>query len=179
MKAYAGIGSRDTPNNIQTLMRQMAAHLANHGWTLRSGAAQGADQAFEKGCDDVTGDKEIYLPWAGFENSKSTLIVNDSRALEIAEKYHPYWHNLSQGARKLQARNSHQVLGADLNTPSSFIICYTKNGKGGGGTGQALRIAKAHNIPTFDCGKYTDLELLKEDYREFIKLYTTGANQSS
>jgi hypothetical protein len=29
----------------------------------------------------------------------------------------------------LQARNSHQVLGADLKTQSDFIICYTKDGQ--------------------------------------------------
>lgn len=60
---------------------------------------------------------------------------------------------LKDGAKKLQARNSHQVLGLDLNTPSDFIICWTKGGKGIGGTGQALRIAKAYNIPIFDCGE--------------------------
>lgn len=170
-KAYAGIGSRDTPIEIQKLMIQMARHLAHKGYTLRSGGAQGADQAFEKGCDLINGTKEIYLPWAGFENSKSTLVVKDPKAFEIAEKYHPYWQNLSQGAKKLQARNSHQALGPDLSSPISMLICYTKGGKKAGGTGQALRIAEAYNIPIFDCGMYEqDLELLKDKYREFLRI---------
>lgn len=170
MASYAGIGSRETPEEIQKLMVQMAVHLAKAGWILRSGGAEGADQAFEKGCDIIKGPKEIYLPWANFENSKSKLIVKDPRAWEIAEKYHPYWHNSSPGAKKLQARNSHQVLGEDLNTPSNLIICYTKNGKGAGGTGQAIRVAKAYNIPIFDCGNYKDLNELKTAYREFLKI---------
>jgi len=29
---------------------------------LRSGSAEGADQAFERGADKVKGKKEIYLP---------------------------------------------------------------------------------------------------------------------
>lgn len=171
-KTYAGIGSRETPIEIQKLMFQMARHLAHKGYALRSGGAEGADQAFERGCDSINGNKEIYLPWAGFENSKSTLVVKNPKAFEIAEKYHPYWHNLSQGARKLQARNSHQVLGQDLSTPCLVLICYTKGGKKAGGTGQALRIAEAYGVPVFDCGKYEhDLELLKTEYRDFLKTY--------
>lgn len=169
MKTYAGIGSRETPVEIQHLMYQIAKHLAQNGYTLRSGGAQGADQAFEKGCDSISGDKEIYLPWANFEGSNSSLIIKDIEAFEIAEKFHPYWQNLSQGAKKLQARNSHQVLGPDLSTPSKFIICYTKAGKKAGGTGQAIRIAEDYSIPVFDCGLYeNDLELLKEKYKDFI-----------
>lgn len=170
MDYYAGIGSRETPIEIQHLMYQMAKNLTRKGYTLRSGGAKGADQAFEKGCDSVNGLKEIYLPWANFEGSSSLLIIESATAQLIAEKYHPYWQNLSQGARKLQARNSHQALGQDLSTPSKFIICYTKAGKKAGGTGQAIRIAEAYHIPVFDCGLYeNDLELLKKEYREFIR----------
>lgn len=167
---YAGIGSRETPDEIIELMKQIATHLARKGYTLRSGGAGGADKAFEDGCDKVNGKKEIFLPWPNFENSKSSLVVTNKQAAEIAEKYHPYWENLSQGARKLQARNSCQVLGHNLDSPSRFIICYTKGGKGKGGTGQAIRIARSHNIPIFDCGLYeNNLELLKNKFREFIK----------
>lgn len=173
---YAGIGSRETPVEILNLMNQIAKHLAKLGITLRSGGAEGADKAFEDGCDLVNGPKEIYLPWKNFQNSTSQLIVGPegSKAYLIAEEHHPYWHNLSQGARKLQARNSHQILGQDLQTPSDFVVCYTKKGKGAGGTGQAMRLAKSMNIPIFDCGLYEqDLELLKNEYRVFLKNLNT------
>jgi len=171
MKYYAGIGSRETPEEVSEIFIKLAKYLANKSFTLRSGGAKGADTLFEIGCDKANGLKEIYLPWSGFEGSKSTLIVKDKRAFEIAEKYHPYWHNLSDGAKKLQARNSHQVLGEDLDTPSDFIICWTKNGKGSGGTGQALRIAKAYNIPIFDAGKYNDFVECVTELKEFIKRF--------
>lgn len=135
MRHYAGIGSRETPVQIIELMKQMAFHLARKDYILRSGGAEGADKAFENGCDLANGGKEIYLPWPNFQDSNSNLIVQDGVAYEIAEKFHPYWHNLKEGARKLQARNSHQVLGHDLQSPSSFIICYTKGGKKAGGHG--------------------------------------------
>lgn len=169
MKYYTGIGARDTPKTIQDIMVKVAENLSDNDWILRSGGAKGSDQAFEFGCDNVNGDKEIYLPWPKFENSKSNLIVSDDNAFNIAEEYHPYWHNLSQGARKLQARNSHQVLGGDLNTLSNIVLCYTKDGKGKGGTGQAIRIAKAYDIPIFDFGKYDELNILKKEYVKFIK----------
>ncbi|NMA16004.1 MAG: hypothetical protein GX935_02005, partial [Erysipelotrichia bacterium] len=52
-----------------------------------------------------------------------------------------------------------------------FIICWTKNGSGSGGTGQAIRIAKAYDIPIFDAGKYKDIEQVKEELKEFIKQF--------
>lgn len=113
-------------------MKQIARHLALNGVTLRSGAAEGADQAFEIGCDSVNGPKEIFLPWKGFSDSTSSLVVYDQRAFDYVDQFHPGAHNLSQGARKLQARNSHQVLGWNLETPADFIVCYTPKGKRSG-----------------------------------------------
>lgn len=169
MPYYAGIGSRETPQDVLSTFKIVATYLANKGFTLRSGGAKGSDRAFENGCDKVNGIKEIYLPWKGFEGSNSNLIVEEGgKAYEIAQKFHPYWHNLSQGARKLQARNSHQVLGSNLNTPSKFIICWTKNGSGSGGTGQAIRIAKNYDIPVFDAGKYDDMDELRKELKLFL-----------
>ena len=166
---YTGIGARNTPDKVLDLFTNIAKYLATKDFTLRSGAANGADSAFEKGCDISNGSKEIYLPWRGFNNSKSPLIVEDVEAFEIAKKYHPYWTNLKAGAKKLQARNSHQVLGLDLHTPSEFIICYTENGKRGGGTGQALRIAEDYNIPIFDVGLYDDIFKFRIDFWKFLE----------
>ena len=169
---YAGIGSRETPSEILKLFENIGRFLARKGFILRSGGAKGADTSFEKGVDKVNGKKEIYLPWRNFEGSDSKLIVNDERAFEIAEKYHPYWHNLKQGAKKLQARNSFQVLGWDLNTPSQFIICWTEKGKGKGGTGQAIRIAMEYKIPIFDAGTFDNIDVLKLSLKEFLIMYS-------
>lgn len=167
-KYYTGIGSRDAPEYILDVFTKIGKYLAEKGYILRSGAAEGSDSAFEKGCDEVKGKKEIYLPWFKFNDSKSQLVVNDPRAFEIGEKYHPYWRNLNQYSRLLQARNSHQVLGRHLNSPSKFVICYTKDGKMKGGTSQAIRIAKDYNIPIFNCGKYSENEL-KSELSGFLK----------
>ncbi len=165
---YAGIGSRETPEETQEYFSGIAAFLSLKGLVLRSGRANGADKAFEVGCDSVDGEKEIYLPWRSFEGSDSNLIVSNTKAFEIAQKFHPYWDRLSDGAKKLQARNTHQVLGFDLKTPSKFVICWTKNGKGQGGTGQAIRIAQNYDIPVFDAGKYGDMREIKSNLKGFL-----------
>jgi len=167
MKAYAGIGSRETPKEVIDTFVHLASFLAKRGYTLRSGAACGSDQAFEKGCDEVKGFKEIWLPWKGFENSDSKFIVKDPKAFELAQKYHPNWTALKQGGQKLQARNCHQVLGETLDNKADFIICWTKGGSGQGGTGQALRLAKDFGIPIFDFGKYPLIADAKDAFNVF------------
>lgn len=46
MKYYTGIGSRQTPKDILKLMEDIAFKLAQKGYILRSGAAGGADTAW-------------------------------------------------------------------------------------------------------------------------------------
>lgn len=49
MKAYTGVGSRSTPQDIMKMMSALASKLEVEGWVLRSGAADGADTGFENG----------------------------------------------------------------------------------------------------------------------------------
>ena len=70
--------------------------------------------------------------------------------MELAKKYHPNWPACGKLARQFHARNMHQVLGPDLKSPSDFVICWTKDGKASGGTGQAIRVAEDFNIPVFN-----------------------------
>ncbi len=143
---YAGVGSRNTPSNILNEMQNIAFYLGKIGWTLRSGGADGADSAFEKGCDRTNGKKEIFLPWKNFNKSNSELCSPSKEAIEIAKTIHPAWENLSQGAKLLHARNCHQVLGVDLKTPANLLICWTENGRTIGGTATAIKIAKNNGI---------------------------------
>lgn len=168
MAAYAGIGSRETPIEVIEAFERLGFWLASKGYILRSGHADGADSAFERGCVRANGTMEIYLPWKGFNESASEYILKQNdEAISIASRFHPAFDRLSQGAQKLQARNSYQVLGYDLNTPSKFVICWTKQGKGSGGTGQAIRLAKKYSIPVFDFGKF-DIEEAKKEFNVFF-----------
>ena len=157
-KAYAGIGARICPDAVCSRFNKLGKWLEDKGYTLRSGGAEGADLAFEKEVKN----KEIYLPWKGFNNSPSPLFSIPDRAYELAEKYHPRWHSLSPPAEKFMARNCQQVLGQNLDSPVEFIACWTPEGKVYGGTGQALRMALDLGIPIFNFGKEgADRELME------------------
>ncbi|MGC9217560.1 DUF4326 domain-containing protein, partial [Acidithiobacillus sp.] len=124
---YAGIGSRNTPEPVLQMMRKAARRLSELGYTLLSGGAAGADSAFEEGC---RGGKEIYLPWPGFRHLRGRHCVTlpSSEARRVAEVIHPAWKRLDDSAQALMARNSHQVLGADLRSPVDFVVCWTPDG---------------------------------------------------
>lgn len=146
-KYYAGVGSRETPEDILELMTKVARYLYFKGYTLRSGAAKGADTAFEVGAGER---KEIFLPWENFNGSSSKLFTIPNEALKIAEEQHPNWAACKDYARQLHARNVLQVYGPDLKTYSDFVICWTRGGKLIGGTATAIRLANAQEIPVFN-----------------------------
>jgi hypothetical protein len=153
---YAGIGSRETPADILKLMQDLAEKLARSNCILRSGGADGADTAFEQGCDLANGQKEIYLPWRGFNNNKSQLFDPSNTAYKIASETHPGFTYLKSPAKLLMARNTHQILGEYCDTPVDLILCWTPDGattktsSKTGGTGQALRLAAKYNIPIYN-----------------------------
>ena len=155
MPIYAGIGSRETPDHILTLMEDIAVILALRGWTLRSGLAEGADQAFHVGATIAKGQQENYIPWKGFNGANAQAIVapdlpNWEIALGISSQFHPAWDKCSEGAKKLHGRNLYQVAGKNLDLPVDCVVCWTKNGEEVGGTAQAMRIAKHLEIPIFN-----------------------------
>lgn len=170
-KAYAGIGSREVEKmpDMKRLMTSIATTLDKLGWTLRSGRAKGSDRAFENGATR----KEIFLPWSGFGSEvvfdpvfppSFIRCESTAKAIGIARSFHPNWYNLTDAAKRLIARNTHQVLGTTCDDPSAFVLCWTPDGSTGktysrtGGTGQAIRIAHAHGIPVFN--------LRRDDHRE-------------
>lgn len=165
-KIYTGIGSRSTPNLILEAFKTLGKQLAEEGYTLRSGRAEGADSYFEIGARDAKGNCEIFLPWDGFSGNASlsqypAIVLPTSgelynRAKESVIDYHPAPSRLNKGGMKLMARNYLQIYGTNTENPilSDFVICYTVDGKASGGTGQALRIAEDLNIPIFNAFGY-------------------------
>lgn len=161
---YAGIGSRETPDDVLDQMYTLGILFATLGFVLRSGGAEGADETFEAGADLVDGKKEIFLPWRGFRDREDGILLTGSierQAEKIAQTYHPAWERLSRGGRALQTRNTPQVLGPTLDTPSDFIVCWTRDGKASGGTGQAIRIAEAYGVPVYNLRNQVDLESIE------------------
>jgi len=148
---YAGVGSRQTPANVQQVMGRVALVLGKNGKHLNTGNAKGADTAFATG---ARGKKTIYTPKDATDQTRT-----------IAKEVHPNPKSLSGYVLDLQARNTNQVFGKDLDTPVDFLLAWTPNGEtradqryyGGkddpnntGGTGQAIALADLKGIPVIN-----------------------------
>jgi len=144
---YAGIGSRETPQWVLDRMVLWGVWFARNNIMLRSGKAKGADTAFETGANVVN---PVWYVFESFTARDAELSDYRNDWLALAEKFHPAWERCSPFAKLLHARNGPIVLGEKLNDPVDFVCCWTKDGKASGGTGQALRIAEAYNIPIFN-----------------------------
>lgn len=161
VKFYAGVGSRTTPPAIILQMQLLAMTAALHGWTLRSGGAEGADNAFENGASLIPGNVEIFLPWKQFNDNNSEFTSPTPAAIDMAYQIHPGRKNLKQTHLLLHGRNMHQVLGYHLNTPVEFVVCYTADGcerrseysGNTGGTGTAILLADRCCIPVFNLSR--------------------------
>jgi hypothetical protein len=167
--AYTGIGSRKTPQDVMDTFSGLAAQLEAQGWKLRSGGADGADSAFDAGVQSAA-NKEIFVPWTGF-NQVNGLRPAQALWLEaaaIVADVHPAWKRLKPAERSLHTRNAFQVLGADLRSPSVFVVCWTSDGaeaeeqtsKETGGTRTAIVIASRSAIPIVNFGRPNALDRL-------------------
>lgn len=172
---YAGIGSRETPEEILSEFTSFADWLSQRSdFICATGGALGADTAFINGAEKV----HNWLPFTGYNGYRSLMPDVNIESLAMAKKYHPNWKACGGGAMMMHARNCNIVLGKDLNKPVKFILCWTKNGEVTGGTGQALRIAEDFNIPVINLGSgnyIVKVERLKEHItKELENFKTTG-----
>jgi hypothetical protein len=161
---YAGIGSRETPEAMRSLIEAVVAFLGARDWTLRSGGAPGADQMFGHFARTNAMPREIFIPWNGFEDhwtvNDETILVAPQQpgyeaACETVKRFHPAPNRLSQGAFKLMARNAMQIHGRTMAVPVRFVVCWALGSvfdaenrvmNTAGGTGQAVRMAYAAGI---------------------------------
>jgi hypothetical protein len=173
VSAYAGIGSRAIPEEALRLIASIAKRLAQEEAILRTGLSPGADQAFYRGALAGDGEVELYLPWPGFqaralsarEHERVRVLSRPTpAAYALAARFHPAddgrpFAALTDQAQARLARDSHEVLGADLHSPVACVICWTPDGNVDGrtgaadGTSQALRIAAERAVPVFNLAR--------------------------
>lgn len=148
---FAGVGARATPEPVLALMREVGGLLSDQGWRLRTGEAVGADSAFREGAEAAGRPGEIFTIKPRPDLAGSVFDLRPVH-LRMLNSVHPKPDRLSETGRKLMARNGSQVFGTDFTEPSDLVICWTVGGKGGGGTGQAIRLAISVGIPVLDLG---------------------------
>ncbi len=165
-----GIGSRKTPPRILVAMENFAKEAAAKGHLFRSGHAEGADYAFEKGAGKSC---IVYLPWRGFNEGYPILgkgiatgQINEE-ALKIVIQHEPHAATCSHGVKLIKCRNVYQILGLNMCEESDLVICWTAGGGIDGGTGLAINIAQSRNIPVINLGKYDydfDVDEVNSDF---------------
>lgn len=94
------------------------------------------------------------------------LVCWDPEWEQYSGPFHPAWDRCSQYAKNLHARNAAIILGKGLDDPVKFVVCWTKDGKATGGTGQGIRIAESLCIPVFNLRFDTHGAELKDWYKE-------------
>jgi hypothetical protein len=165
---YTGVGDHHVevvPTQKLDEATSIARNLEGLGLILRSGGATGFDQAFERGVVNPA-NKIIYLSardqrypddlW----NEAVKLVLNTHGNPQAAKRY-----------IHLLARNVFQVLGDDLQTPSKFVVCWTKNGQDIGGTGTTIRIAHKFSVPVYNMYSRDTPEILGK-IRTLIGVYS-------
>lgn len=193
MQFYTGIGARKTPAEIFPIMEDAAYRLARMGYVLRSGKAEGADAAFQRGVEKfqaevgsgkTTSLAEIYIPWKGFKGGAGLLDHWDIVLSDIDREYpdqvemrqewvrevHDYWEGMTQGVRKMHERNMHQLFGKNLADAyiqkSKFVLYWcpeTKKGDPKGGTATGVNFAKKMGIRT--------LNLLHDENKDILEKF--------
>jgi len=151
LKRYAGIGSRETPKEIQNLETKIAKKMFLKNWTLTSGNANGSDKAFEYGANY---NKEIFY-------SDKFIPEWCYKTVTKYLDYNSNWYSTKDYVKGLLARNMQQILGYDGDQKVDRVICYTENGDYKGGTRYALRCAEDHDIKIINLGIKEDRDMME------------------
>lgn len=168
MRYWTGVGSRSITKEEQELAVYVAETITRRfGMVLRSGAAEGADTAFQKGVCNVNPKYcQIWTPWNNFRpkeqhtgfpscsyTTPTTEMFEKAREAFISTGIIPWFDRMKQGAQKLHGRNFYQVRGG-YGEPLSKVCIYIAdeddNGEVSGGTRSAVLLARHYKIPTYN-----------------------------
>ena len=174
--SLAIIGTRD-PSPEQVALASWAAIMMSgpeHRWWIVTGGAYGIDQVAMDGAFE--GRLRVKLPWASYNRDIipahahiAVLGTEQDYPADYAsvDQYHPAPNRLSQGARRLHARNYGIVVGRTA-------VLALPGRDGAGGTGQGIRIAKDREIPLFQYNKGQKLPSVEELLEQLVALVSSA-----
>lgn len=188
---WTGVGSRDTPPELKSLIRRSGERLTQCGGRGRSGGARGPDQWFEEGArraERTATQFDVFLPFEGFKGRThapmsavwdSTLFATYLTAQFIASTLHPNWEACLKGtAYQYHTRNIFQVVGPTLTRPSKLVVGYARviRGVPQGGTALAMNFATQLDIPVLNLVYPEHLTLLQEFVEETPPIGVSGTD---
>lgn len=116
--------SKDAPESLLPLIKQIAELLNDRKYTIRIGGNKDFDEYFEKEALK----KEIHLPWRGFNEKESKLTFNSDQAMHLAKLHSPVFDTLPNAVKAIITRNVRVMLGKDLKSPALFTIIWSPDG---------------------------------------------------
>lgn len=155
MGRIACVGSRALNHYQLEHCLSIGRYLAMKRFTISTGNALGADQAFARGGNQVNPEMvELHLPWEGYEAStimQGNMVALDGDDAEFtatAKICHPAWDKLKRGGRALMTRNVGIIRGA------SQVVAFPGET---GGTRHSIRVAQHLGIPVVDLSDLSSL----------------------
>lgn len=170
---YVGIGPQAAGETVIELSKNFATAMAEMGWTLRSGGAEGMDEAFEAGCNSVKGTKEIFIPDAGFRRRNNPVdkvvhtLDKHLAAIQQAKPFFPIWDKLGTTTQMFLVRNVFALLGEKLNKPANLVVTWSQYE--GTGSHQLLQMAKAIGIPAFNLAEPGQMEAIEKTVYQLME----------
>lgn len=162
MKYYTGIGSQTITEEESVLITSIGEVMARKGYILKSGAARGADEAFQLGACNVNPSMtDILLPWGSFKDRLQSSFeginyrvptageFRVAREYLVAECIIPWFDSMKPANKKFHGRNYYQVMGM-VNTSVVIYCANEANSEVSGGTRTAVMIARELGIPTYN-----------------------------
>ena len=150
------IGSRKTPLIYLEKLEDIAKECADSGGWVRSGHAEGADYAAEKGAGKRC---IVYMPWRNF-NSQLPMLGQPyyekgdtpDWVLDLVWNIHPNPEALNRTTWLFHCRNMYQILGTTGFQPTSAVYYWAPMSglNPVGGTRSAVTLARYMGIPTFN-----------------------------
>jgi hypothetical protein len=156
-KPYVITGNDEAPQEVLDRMVAIVKDLEKAGYTLRNGGMKGPEDITEKAATN----KEVHLPWKGFDNKDSKFTFTSNHAKDLAKQFHPAFDGVKPVVQTFLAKNVRMIMGKDLKSPALFLITWSMDGAETmaeksiktGTTGHSVAIACALRIPVFNLQK--------------------------
>lgn len=173
-KSFAIMGSKEHPPETLRLAEEVAEYLKSiSGFKVivRTGGNLGFEEIFEK----VISEKEVFLPWKGFNGNRDSKYTRPSpKCSEIISKIILTFDKIKEGAKPIFMRIAHVILGKDLNARAECLITWSPDGAETkdkvnvktGYASTAILLANAVKIPVFN--------LHNPDAFDRLKVFVSG-----
>ena len=171
---YVYLTEQSIPDEVVNKIEALAKALGKKDFVFRT-IADKTDKVGNKILALEDCKKEIYLPWAKFNESypEPVLKYPTQTVYEICKAYMKGFEKCPAAVRAINSAYAHTMVGKDGNNQIDFLICYTEGGAEGfgkgfdfkkeGRLGYFISMCNELNIPIFNLKK-------EESFKRLVKI---------